>query len=314
VIDNNTGAVQDAITYDSYGNITNQTNPAYLGRYAWTGREFDVETDLQYNRARYYDPSTGRWMSQDPLGFDAGDSNLYRYVKNRPTEATDPSGQEWTQDEVQQLLKDTKGGAAILAALNKYTVYRVEFIKFQFKERANIGEAWPKTWKTDYTKGLELDAQDTPDKKANIYIPNKVVDTFLGRKDPPNLMDMSAASAAMAIVHEVAHAQQDPKASSKDREVGAFTAQAEFLINNPDFRRMLPAAERDSYNKLIKKVDGKEVPDKQAIVQLWIKVYNKFAVVGEKNAKRETLSITKEPETNWELGDPKKKIKLENWK
>jgi hypothetical protein len=49
-------------------------------------------------------------------------------------------------------------------------------------------------------------------------------------------------------------------------------------------------------------------------VQLWIKVYNKFAVVGEKNAKRETLSITKEPETNWELGDPKKKIKLENWK
>ena len=93
VIDNNTGAVQDAITYDSYGNITSQTNPACLGRYAWTGREFDVETDLQYNRARYYDPSTGRWMSQDPLGFDAGDSNLYRYCQNSPTKYTDPSGE-----------------------------------------------------------------------------------------------------------------------------------------------------------------------------------------------------------------------------
>jgi RHS repeat-associated protein len=56
----------------------------------------DVETGLQYNRARYYDSSTGRWMSQDPLGFDAGDSNLYRYVKNQPTVATDPSGfQGW---------------------------------------------------------------------------------------------------------------------------------------------------------------------------------------------------------------------------
>jgi RHS repeat-associated protein len=93
VIDN-TGAVKDAIAYDSFGNITSETNPDFRGHYAWTGREFDVETDLQYNRARYYDPSTGRWISQDPLGFDAGDSNLYRYVSNRPTDATDPSGMD----------------------------------------------------------------------------------------------------------------------------------------------------------------------------------------------------------------------------
>jgi uncharacterized protein RhaS with RHS repeats len=34
----------------------------------------------------------GRWISQDPLRFDAGDSNLYRYVNNAPTDARDPSG------------------------------------------------------------------------------------------------------------------------------------------------------------------------------------------------------------------------------
>ena len=62
------------------------------GRYAFTGREFDVETQLQYNRARYYDATTGRWISQDPMGFDAGDSNMYRYVTNAPTNQTDPSG------------------------------------------------------------------------------------------------------------------------------------------------------------------------------------------------------------------------------
>ena len=95
VIDNS-ATVRDSIQYDAFGNIntTTELDSSYRGRYAYTGREFDVETGLQYNRARYYDATTGRWISQDPLGFDAGDSNLYRYVNNRPTEWTDPSGLE----------------------------------------------------------------------------------------------------------------------------------------------------------------------------------------------------------------------------
>jgi RHS repeat-associated protein len=91
VIDN-TGAVKDALNYDAFGNIIGESNSTYRGSYAWTGRELDVETDLQYNRARWYDPATARWMSQDPLGFNAGDSNLYRYVNNQPANAMDPSG------------------------------------------------------------------------------------------------------------------------------------------------------------------------------------------------------------------------------
>jgi RHS repeat-associated protein len=39
-----------------------------------------------------YDPSIGRFISEDPLGFEAGDPNLYRYVGNSPTNATDPLG------------------------------------------------------------------------------------------------------------------------------------------------------------------------------------------------------------------------------
>lgn len=78
--------------YDGFGNITAETDSNLRGRYAWTGREVDTEIELQYNRARYYDAKTGRWVSQDPLGFDAGDSNLYRYVKNLPTQSTDPTG------------------------------------------------------------------------------------------------------------------------------------------------------------------------------------------------------------------------------
>jgi RHS repeat-associated protein len=90
----NNGTVKDSIAYDAFGNITSETNAADRGRYAWTGRELDAETGLQYNRARYYDSTTGRWISHDPMGFDAGDSNLYRYVKNAPTIATDSSGMQ----------------------------------------------------------------------------------------------------------------------------------------------------------------------------------------------------------------------------
>ncbi len=42
-----------------------------------------------------FDPTIGRWFEEDPEGFAAGDMSLYRYVGNKPTNATDPSGFEW---------------------------------------------------------------------------------------------------------------------------------------------------------------------------------------------------------------------------
>ena len=88
---NGSGAVIDHIDYDGFGNPT-ETQPANGDRYKWTGREFDAETGLQYNRARYFDAHTGRWLSQDPLGLSAGDTNFYRYVFNSPLNARDPLG------------------------------------------------------------------------------------------------------------------------------------------------------------------------------------------------------------------------------
>ena len=63
-------------------------------RFGYTGREQDAETGLDYYRARYYDSAVGRFISEDPIGFGAGDANLYRYVGNSPTNYTDPSGLE----------------------------------------------------------------------------------------------------------------------------------------------------------------------------------------------------------------------------
>jgi RHS repeat-associated protein len=86
------GTVQDRITYDGFGKIVTETAPTFGDGYKYTGREWDASAQLQYNRARYYDPNLGKWISMDPMGFAAGDANLYRYVGNAPTNATDPSG------------------------------------------------------------------------------------------------------------------------------------------------------------------------------------------------------------------------------
>ncbi|MFO0425131.1 MAG: RHS repeat-associated core domain-containing protein, partial [Planctomyces sp.] len=52
-------------------------------------------TGLYHYRARWYDPISGTFLSEDPLGFDAGDANVTRYTANNPVNITDPSGMSW---------------------------------------------------------------------------------------------------------------------------------------------------------------------------------------------------------------------------
>ncbi len=84
------GTIAVHYKYDSYGNVT--SGDTSQTRYLFTAREFDTATDLQYNRARWLDPRVGRWISEDPIGFAAGDANVGRYVKNSPCASVDPSG------------------------------------------------------------------------------------------------------------------------------------------------------------------------------------------------------------------------------
>jgi RHS repeat-associated protein len=91
---NNNGAIVNQFTYDSFGKVIGTMAGATVDtRYRYTGREFDGETGLYYYRARYYDANVGRFIGQDPLGFDSGDgSNFYAYVSNSPVDRIDPLG------------------------------------------------------------------------------------------------------------------------------------------------------------------------------------------------------------------------------
>ena len=88
----NTTTVANHRAYDSFGNLKSETNTAVDLLFGYTGRMLDEGTGLQNNLNRWYDGKVGRWLSEDPLGFEAGDTNVYRYVENQATTHTDPSG------------------------------------------------------------------------------------------------------------------------------------------------------------------------------------------------------------------------------
>ncbi len=87
------GFVVNSYEYDAYGRIESSIE-GIANPFTYTGREQDPESGLYYYRARYYDPEIGRFLNEDPLGFTAGDANLYRYVFNNPVNLTDPDGMQ----------------------------------------------------------------------------------------------------------------------------------------------------------------------------------------------------------------------------
>jgi RHS repeat-associated protein len=89
-LSNPSGAFVQTYAFDSFGKQTSSsgslTNP-----FQYAGRELDGETTLYFMRARYFDPTTGRFLTEDPIGF-LGGVNHYDYVFNNPINLVDPSG------------------------------------------------------------------------------------------------------------------------------------------------------------------------------------------------------------------------------
>ena len=84
-----TEVITDTWTYQSFGKTASRTGTS-INPYQWIGRKGyykDEETNTHHIRRRDYDPNTGRFQSEDPIGFKAGDENVYRYVKKQPRES-----------------------------------------------------------------------------------------------------------------------------------------------------------------------------------------------------------------------------------
>jgi RHS repeat-associated protein len=91
IIDTATGAIAQQIDYDEFGNITQDTNPAFQP-FGFAGGIYDQHTKLTRFGARDYDAGTGRWTAKDPIRFDGDGTNLYGYTLNDPINKIDSSG------------------------------------------------------------------------------------------------------------------------------------------------------------------------------------------------------------------------------
>ncbi|WP_237722930.1 RHS repeat-associated core domain-containing protein, partial [Singulisphaera acidiphila] len=98
-ITDKTGAVVERYIYDPYGQasvLAANWTALGLSAYGWVylhqGGRYDGVSALYSFRHRDYSATLGRWTSQDPLKFRAGDTNLFRYTFGNPITFNDPTG------------------------------------------------------------------------------------------------------------------------------------------------------------------------------------------------------------------------------
>ncbi len=84
------GSIVWSASYKSWGGVQETTEGQIDCPIRFQGQWFDKESELHYNRFRYYDPESGRFLSGDPIGL-MGSLNLYLYARN-PINWVDPWG------------------------------------------------------------------------------------------------------------------------------------------------------------------------------------------------------------------------------
>ncbi len=97
-----TGSPITTYTYAPFGETAASGAPA-SNPVQFTGRENDG-TGLYYYRARYYDPVRGRFISEDPIGFAGGATNLFGYAVNNPMYWIDPLGLVLTDEQIANII------------------------------------------------------------------------------------------------------------------------------------------------------------------------------------------------------------------
>lgn len=136
-ITDSSGAPLASLVYDAWGNQRSSSGAWTGGNYRFTGAELDPATGLYHMGARFYAPSLGRWLTEDPRQdayFEPSTLNFYAYVANNPLLYVDPTGtevdlaalNEQRQALVKKLLDAATTGVDAIAAVVKAILAGVE--------------------------------------------------------------------------------------------------------------------------------------------------------------------------------------------
>jgi len=144
-ITNSTGAVLNEYTYDVFGepHIIKETVENSI---LFTGEPYD-QSGLVYLRARYYDPTTGRFISKDTYKgeiTDPSSQNSYAYCGNNPVNAVDPSGHwEYKTDEGYNVYAIAEEGDTLSGLAEELYGDPEAWVKFEFSrdpQTLQVGE------------------------------------------------------------------------------------------------------------------------------------------------------------------------------
>jgi RHS repeat-associated protein len=124
----------------------------------WPGQYEDEETGLYYNRFRYYDPETGRYISQDPIGLKGGLA-LYQYVGD-PLFGLDPLGlSDWKFNPLKDL--DWRGSGHSLSEMLDEAFRRTGLPREAFGitqwQLNKYGKTVPVEWTAPGGAGVNID-------------------------------------------------------------------------------------------------------------------------------------------------------------
>jgi RHS repeat-associated protein len=219
------GTILESYTYDAYGapsvkrpdGTTVSTNISQINnRFLFTGREYLPQYNPQFGgfyeyRARAYRPGIGRFMSEDPKGFDAGDYNLYRYCHNDPLDKTDPMG-----------LEDFASVTFDPAQPNTLTLIRVTPQELRSMGTANTAALT----KIPETGGITTTASVDP-KTRDVTVHQRIVAvTYVAKSENIDAKDSNARK-ELKRVNELRVAALKADAAAKDLAKKGFNGDAE---------------------------------------------------------------------------------------
>jgi RHS repeat-associated protein len=147
------------VELDSYGAVRRGRGQAQDCPFRYQGQYEDIETGLYYNRFRYYDPQSGQYISQDPIGL-LGGSLLHGYV-NDPTSEVDVFGlSSYALGKSMMKASNTHGG--LVTQATKATEWQAHHLIPE--------EVWGNVDNTKFFKSIKLRGRDSA--TNGIFLPN----------------------------------------------------------------------------------------------------------------------------------------------